>query len=49
MQINNKIDKSINNESKLKEKNIDNDNNNKLEQDFQKEIDKKINNQDKKR
>ena len=47
MQINNKIDKSINNESKLKENNIDN-NNNKLEQDFQKEIDKKINNQDKK-
>jgi flagellar hook-length control protein FliK len=46
MQINNKIDKSINNESKLKENNIDN--NNKLEQDFQKEIDKKINNQDKK-
>jgi flagellar hook-length control protein FliK len=46
MQINNKIDKSINNESKLKESNIDN--NNKLEQDFQKEIDKKINNQDKK-
>jgi len=47
MQINNKVDKSINNESKLKENNIDN-NNNKLEQDFQKEIDKKINNQDKK-
>jgi flagellar hook-length control protein FliK len=47
MQINNKIDKSINNESKLKENNIDN-NNNKLEQDFQKEIDKKINNQEKK-
>jgi flagellar hook-length control protein FliK len=46
MQINNKIDKSINNESKLKENNIDNSN--KLEQDFQKEIDKKINNQDKK-
>jgi len=46
MQINNKIDKSINNESKLKENNIDN--NNKLEQNFQKEIDKKINNQDKK-
>jgi flagellar hook-length control protein FliK len=46
MQINNKIDKSINNESKLKENNIDN--NNKLEQDFQKEIDKKINNKYKK-
>jgi hypothetical protein len=47
MQINNKIDKSINNEPKLKENNIDNNNKN-LEQDFQKEIDKKINNQDKK-
>ncbi len=49
MEINNKIDKTIQQESKNKTNNENNiKDNNKLEQDFQKEIDKKLKNQDKK-